>query len=561
VTDKKKEFQARWDRMDKTRDRIQMKAYTLKGKSGKWKDREIPGVISVTMNSAAVYANTVASALMGGKWQTNIEGKIPASRTHTVETFIDNVLADADERLNRRMIPSLFQWLCNHVTVRGFIGCRFLWLTDEETKEIYPDVLPLDMRYAVFETDTKGLVWGANLTRRSAAEILSQYNIESKAKTAEVTDYWDREKEEVWIDGKMVYTENNMLGLVPFVVGAVPSGFMLRDEGYMEYESPDSLFLNEGLYDIENMNMSIEQTLSMKLILPPYQKKYKDAITGEPAKYPDQVGAVNEVLDGEEYELLQTQDINRAHQMGTGSIQKALGNGGLTDIDLGSWLASPPPSGAAITAQSEIRAKVLEPRLQTLADFKSALARMILSQWFLGGYKGDIGKSGNKLYYSTKEIGDPSEYNISYRLMSRSKVQEVANLAMAQAAQGIYSRESILRNIIMTDDPEGEIAKLDAEKAEQADPALFYLRKALACADAAVDMTGEDRKAKELESKLLTQQGVNIIRQRNQPVETAPAAPGQATGASQAGNGSLVSLLGQRGLNAGRQPQLPQGVK
>jgi hypothetical protein len=547
VNDKKSDFQARWDRMDATRRRIYLEKYTLLGADGQYKNKAIPGVISVTMNSAAVFANTVVSALMAGQWQTVIEGKVPGNRTHRAEEFIDNVLAEADERLVARGQPPLFQWLCNHVAVRGFIGCRFLWLKDGAA--VYPDCLPLDMRYVVYEVNTNGLLWAANLTRRSAADILNEYGVTLRpgAATAEVADYWDGEKEEVWIDRSLAKTIKHRLGQVPFVICGVPTGFMLRDEGYFEHESPDILFLNESLYDEENRSVSIEQTLNMKLILPPYQKPSGD-MGGQPAPYPDGVGKVTEVLQGEEYQLLQTKDVNLAHQMGTGHIQKALGQGGLSDIDLGSWMSNPPPSGAAITAQGEIRAKVLNPRLEALASFKGALARLIISQYTARRLKATVGLAGRRLGFTAAELGDPSQYRISYRLMSRSKVQEVANLAMAQAAQGIYSTMSIHKNILMSDDPEGEVARLEAERTEQADPALFFLRKAFACVDEAAQLTGEEKDEKLLESQMLTRQCVRIIHSRRQPASVPQPPPGQTAGAKP--SGSLVPLLGQKGLSA-----------
>ncbi|MDD4986229.1 MAG: hypothetical protein PHQ43_10670, partial [Dehalococcoidales bacterium] len=55
--DRESYFTQLWDRMDKTRERLYMQTYTLKGQSGTFKDKEIPGVVSVTMNTAAVLAN------------------------------------------------------------------------------------------------------------------------------------------------------------------------------------------------------------------------------------------------------------------------------------------------------------------------------------------------------------------------------------------------------------------------------------------------------------------------------------------------------------------------
>ncbi|MFA5378213.1 MAG: hypothetical protein WC455_20840 [Dehalococcoidia bacterium] len=513
ITEAKKEFNARWDVMDKVRDLVYMEDYQLKGTSGKFKNKAIDGAVNVTMNTAAIHANTIASTLMEGKWQTVIEGKLPSSKSHKVEEFIDNVWTEIDERLITSGNPILHAWNCNHITVRGLIGGRFLWRKYTEgplSGTAYPDYLTIDMRWCVYENDYLGIKKAGYFNKRRASDIMDEYNVTLKDGLHDVWVAYDRESEYVYVNNNLVAQKKHGFGYIPMIISTVPAGFMLRDDGWREYDSPDALFMNLKLYNEQNRSVSITQTGAMTLIRPSYQKEVAEK-GGEPPPYPNPIGDVIEVLKGEPYTPLQVKDTNAAHQIGMNLIDKAVEEGGLPGLGLGTWTSNNPPSGAAITAMSEIRAKVLNPRLEALASFRSSLARMILNQWSTGGYGGELGQAGLKTSYSAGDLGDPNDYNISYRLMSRSKVQEIANISIAAAARPYYSLDSILRNIVMTDDPEGEIAKLEAERAEQAYPAMFFLRKALALARSAKESSDTEREQKYLEAYMLTKKCVQML--------------------------------------------------
>jgi hypothetical protein len=359
-----------------------------------------------------------------------------------------------------------------------------------------------------------------------------------------VLDYWDDKVEEIYIDGALKKQNPNPLGYPPFVILAPATGFMLRDENYMEHEAEDLFFLNSKLYDEWNRSISIEQTIAMKQIMPPYQKPSKLPPQGEPVPYPDKIGAVNEVAEGEEYHLLQVGDVNNAHRMSVSNIGGALQRGGVNNIDLGN--VSQEVSAVWITEQSEIRSKILEPRLQALTTFKAMAGRMLIDQFIKGGYSASLGRAGLQKEYSAGQLGDPKNYSVSYRLMSRSKKQEIANLAMAQGARGIVSQETILTDILQVDDPAGELAKLDAEKAEQADPVLFYLRKACSLADEAETLEGDEAEQKKLESMLMTESGVTILKERQNP-QHQQVVEGQKIEQPKPSS-NLVPLLGQGGM-------------
>jgi hypothetical protein len=338
-------------------------------------------------------------------------------------------------------------------------------------------------------------------------------------------------------------TQPNTFGKPPFVIQPAPAGFMLLDKGYMVHEGEDIFFLDRGLYPELNRLMSIDQTLAMKAIMPPYQKQVAD-MAGEPAPYPGGIGEVNEVLPNEKFELIPQPDINTASRVAHQNIAGAVQRGGVNNIDLGNVTQT--VSAVWITEQTEIRNKLISPRLGALAKLREQRERLKIEQFVkLGLTDTAIGKRGRKRSYSVAGLGNADNYDISFRLMSKSKKQEIANLAMAAAARDVLSEETTIRDILMSDDPEGEFARLKAERAERADPVIALFRMACALADEAEELEDAEAEQKKIESMMMTERVVALIRQRNTPQvpEKAPQPQERKPNAQ-----PLIPLLGQGGM-------------
>jgi len=542
IKNRVEELQPLYDRMDKTKDLAYLTPYTLKNFAG----TPIEKAISVTTNWPAIFANAIINDLMGATWQTVIEsdGKLYDKQKHVIENFIEDNLAQADEQLLQRGQAELFTWLCNHVCIRSLIGARWISQIDKDGYKL--DCLPVDMRHTPFEFGNDGTNWVAPKTFRSKTRIKAQYNIDVGEET-EVTDFWDSEKNEIWIADKLVKTQKNPFGKPPFVIIIPSSGFMLRDKGYMEHEGEDLFFLNRGLYDERSRTMSIEQTLGMDVLWPPMEQETEDE--GKPADPRPKAGETKKVKKGELHVLLPRGDLTNAFQTGRADIQRDLQMGGVNDIDLGN--VSQTVSAVWITEQSEIRNKLIKPRLKALAAFRQQSARMLIDQYRIISEKAKgkadilIGVTGRKRKYSVQQLGDPDTYTITNELMSQSKKQEIVNLAMFSAARGDLPLKVRLTDILKADDPDGIMRELGIEEARRADPAIGLFEMAIRYAEEAEELEGADADAKKIQSMMLTERGCAIIRQRTQVQEPLPEeANVPQVGTKGAGVQSLVPLLG-----------------
>ncbi len=503
-------------RMDADSKLAYLDKYTLRFANG----HEVPDAISVTMNDPAVFLNAVVSWIMSAKWQTVVEGKISDKQKHKVENFLDDKDAQADEYLSKRKFRKLLSHLASHVCARGWIGARRIWQVEQE--KVWLEVVPIDMRWAVWEMGDE-LKWLAYRTWRTREQVDADYpdlGLNKDIQEVQVLDYWDDKKEEVWIDSKLVKTNKHTIGYPPFVIKAAPEGFMLLDKGYMVHEGESIFFLDRGLYGEYNRIMSIDQSLAMLALQPPYQRATTDEVE---SPYPSGPGKVYDVQKEEEYQIVPQPDINMANRVVNTEIAGALQRGGVNNIDLGN---SPQPVTAIlINTETEIRNKILSPRLQCMEEFFTESSRMDIQQFQANKLQGKIGRYGRQHDYSGDDLGDPETYTISYEGMSRSKRQEIANLVMFENAKSL-SMKTRLTDILMVDDPEGEMNRIDAERAEQADPFLFFSRKACSLFDEVNDLTGEEKQEKLVEANRMAAKAMEAMVQSVQQSVQMPQQTG-----------------------------------
>lgn len=559
VKDRAKELDPLYKRMDKTRDLVYQTPFSLKD----FKKKDLANVVNVTTNWPAVYANAIISDLMGAIWQTVIEsdGKLSDEQKHIIENFIDDNLAQADEQLAQKGFAELFTWLCNHVCIRSWIGVR--WISQFEEDSFKLDCLPVDMRWCPFEFGESGLDWVAPISFRSKAWIKSEYGEEIAGKISgsevKVTDFWDSEKNEVWIDEKKVKEQENPFGYPPFVIAIPSSGFMLRDKGYIEHEGEDLLFLSRGLYEERSRQVSIEQTLSMDVLFPPYEQETE--VPGSKSDKPPKTLETTKVKKGELHKLLPRGDITNAFRAARADIQNMIEMGG----PLLPRAYTQPPSAVEVQVEMELLAKWHYPRQKALAQFRQQLARMMIDQYIqisegVGGGKSEIsiGVTGRKRKYSVQQLGDPGTYTITNELMTQSKKQEIVNLAMFEAARGDLPLKVRLTDILKADDPDGIMRELEIEGAKRADPAIGLFEMAIAYAREAKSLEGADAEIKKTQSMMLTERGCAIIKQRTQMQQPLPEEAEVPQVETKGPNTqALMPLLGGGGGGGGapRQPQ------
>lgn len=525
---------------------------------------ELRDAISVTPNLPKVFAHGVISDLLGGKWQTVVEGT-SGRQAHKIETFVDDNLAQADEFLLTKFgIPSLFGWLCNHVCARWAIGAR--WVSQIVDGEYKIDCLPVDMRWTPFVLGK----WVAPITFTRKDELeqeLEEYEKKAKDgggeyfpitlpsdKDIEVRDYWDDKKNELLVETKLVYTQKNTVEYPPFVITIPATGFMLRDRGYLKHEGEDILFLNSSLYSEFARSVSLEQTSGYAGLYPAYEKE-KENLDGSPSQAVPGIDESLDVKKGERHIPVPRGDINRAGQTARADIQDMISNG----APLSPRQYNTPPSAILLAGETEMIARLQNARKDALGIFRSQLARMMIDQ-FIKADKGEaeimIGKRGNKEKYSASKLGDPDSYTITYHLSVKSKRQELANLAEFAAVYDKLPLTWTLPNILMADDPDGIINDLELQKAKSINPAISLLEMALDYARVANETDDEiESELKKQQSKILTHEYVMAMRQRLQP---APAPVSKIE--EPKGNSQLLTSLAGPAL-AGEAGQVKQPVE
>lgn len=557
VNDRVKELDPLYSRMDKTKDLVYLTAYELKGLVS---EKKLDGVANVTTNWPAIFANAIISDLMGSIWQTVVEGgKLSNKQTTVIESFVEDYLDQIDEHLGLRGYCDLFTWLCNHVCIRSIVGARLITTINKDEYKV--DCLPCDMRWTPFQFGTNGLEWVANITFRSAAQIEQEYGVKITGKDIKVIDFWDGEKNETYIVDKKVREDANTFLYPPFVIVIPSSGYMLRDKGYIEHEAEDLFFLNRELYAERSRSMTIEQTLAMDCLRPPYEQETEDP--GKPSEKPPITEETLKVMKGELHKLLPRGDLTNAFRTGRADVQRDLQMGGVNDIDLGN--VSQTVSAVWITEQSEIRNKLIRPRVKALNSFRQQLIRMGIDQYIKESERGKsskellVGNTGKKRTYSSGQLGDPKTYTITNELMSQSKKQELVNLAMFEASKDDLPLKIRLTDILKADDPDGIMRELEMEKAKRADPTIGLFEMALRYAEEAENLTGDEADVRKLQSMMLTDRLCALIRQgRNGQVpEEGKVAQPEPRGPGVQG---LVPLLGKGGSGGKSQPEEEIGV-
>ncbi len=503
VEDKESTLSNLYARMDFDKDLI-FKKYVMKNSKGE----EIPSVVNVTMNDAKVFANAAVAALISSFMQPLVEG-LPEGQNSKVESFLEHNYEQIDERLRGRI---LYHFVCNHINIRGRLGARII--VRKEGDKYIPDLLTMDSRYLSFEEGPEGVYWYAYRTKRTKMQVKKEYGVDVNSDTIDVVDYWDDAKNETWIEGVLSPrgTVKNPWGYPPVVIQIAPTGFMLLDEGYEEYEGESIFSLDRDLYEEISRSVSIEQTINTKLMLPPYQKETSN-MGGKAAPYPDKVGTATEVPINEKYTLLPQADVNNASRMAHTDLMTAVQRGGFSDVDYGNLPF--PLSAVAIGDMTEIRNKILVPRLQAIALFYQQLSRMLIKQYIALGADMPVGKTGRKESFTLDDLKNPDEYSINYRFLPKSKRQDLANMAMFISTKGELPRSMRIKEILQAQNPEQVEADLESEEAETLDPAIRFYNIAYGLIVKANNTLDEEESLKyRLQAYMAAQSACNFIRQR-----------------------------------------------
>lgn len=541
-----------YNQVDKTRSRLRLTEFELKDPLTGLK---VPDAIVVTENKSATYMSRIVAGLLSAKWQTMVEGNIPKKQVRIIESFIEANFQQADEYLvSQYGLAGLNTWVVNHVCHTSLIGVQ--WMASVEKEDYRIHCLPLDMRWTPFVLNK----WAAPITYRDKEDILeelegyqelaageggAEFEMPSELKDTdnEIRDYWDEKINELWVEKQQVFRQKNTYGKLPFVFVWAPSGFLFRDRGYLEFESPSLLALNEGLYDQLSRQLTIDATLGYNSLEPATEYETENPTGGKSVSVPRR-GETLAVPKGELHRPVPSADINRA-QLATRDEVSRL-------IDEASPMSprayNTPPSAIEVATEVELLDELQNPRIIALQTFKQELGRLMIDQFTTLKAKGKIGKTGFRKFFTSQDLPPPGDYTISYQMMKQNKRLAIVNEARALALWGRAPMKYLLRDVLGVEDPDGWQREMELEKAKAANPALALAEMAVRYAEEAEETEDEtDKEMKNWQSMMLVHDYATLMRQRLQPAMPAEAQDiREAT--KETGNAQgLLSMLGKGG--------------
>lgn len=473
VKEKRDQWGNLFKRMDNDRDLVYLVPYVMKD----LRDQKVPGVINVTHNRPAVFMAKVVSALGLTSEQLIIESEDKNIDTAMIEEFQRLAFRSANAKLAKEGGKQLEPYFDYHACIRGRVAARCLFRMKDGI--LIPDIKGWDSRFVFYETGSNGLDWAALEVRKSRGQIESEEWAKEKKfklekKSAIVTDIWHTEGNEVYVDSKKVYEQEHRFGFTPVAVQTVTLGSMLADEGSLEHEGESIFFLIRGLVTELNRLLSILQTINMKLVKGSKQYASKEGPQATPPGYEDtETGTVIATDIGGGIQPVQIADIQRATIYCLSQINTALQEGSLSSVDLGTLAFQ--LSAVALIEIGEGRDQVYMPRLVAKGLLKKQLAEMLTRQVIqLGLPSIELGTPGHKRSFDVSKLD--GEYEVDFKYSPKSPKIDVARYSVAGAAERYLDPESILRDIIQAEDPEGIMRKRYYYMAEKISPAVMRRR-------------------------------------------------------------------------------------
>jgi len=543
--DRRGEMGSIFDRMDEDEKLYFLNPFKMK-KLPPQQAKDMEGVANITLPDPQLYINKAISLLGGLDMQRIVEGRdMTDKQTTKVEEFLDDIFYVIDERLVKRGQLGLDGFTNEQDCVRGRIPARSCIGIDKEGNLI-PNVVPLDARFFASDNDGEDMIWGAPWFIRSRAQIEREYNKPgdrpvSLEDSNEVVDFWNSEKNTVFVNKEIIREQANTYKYPPFIESIVPFGSMLGTEGAVKHKGESLLWPSRELWDEKNTIATILKTLTIEALRGGLQLESETG-TKKPEKSPYGAEKVNPVEKGGGYKPMPINDIKNATRLLYSIIETDLQRTGFTALDYGSLTF--PLSAIAVTKITMAKNDIMIPRIQAKAIFRQALSRMIIDQCVQLNKTFKLGQPGSQNSYSKGDLD--GDYQIKYQFLNLSKEQMAADTAFANASQGFLSGDTIRRDVFQLKDPDGEKVKWESEQAERVDEVLFLYRRASSL------LEGKKVTLKnQVEAYILAQRIVTILKQR-QAMGTLSPIEKKEEGKPEPEGKDLLSLFAGGGGSRGK---------
>jgi hypothetical protein len=485
ITEQEKLFTDVWARMDTDRDLVRLNPYTMNDVDG----NTIEGITSVTRNNPQALANNILGKLATSKMTVEVSGKdVKDKVAERIESFANNLISTVDDLLLNREISGLFAWACQQAALRGRIAARVTIRSDKASKGRMAliDILPMDARYMAYMSGAYGLESFSYATTRTKAQVLSEWGITVNDYSIIVKDFWSP-KQNVILIGNTEKSQPSPYEYVPAVVQLTNFGLMFSDPDNAKYLG-ESIFmsLRETFVNL-NRAASIEATIAEKAVrnaavVETPGNTHPQQLELDPTEY----GRVTYLKDGAKLRVLEFADKNRSSISLDTKLSMDEQKGGSPMTSFGE--AGGTQSGRQVTALSVAESRLTGPILKADSMFYQKLFYMVIRQIVDQKLTVVVGSQGFEEEYKWSEL--VGKYRIKVTFAPQDPMLDAANLAMAAEAKatGLFSNDTLRRDFVKVNNPEGEKEKIDQEQSEALDPVVKVYNLTHSAIEGGLDM-------------------------------------------------------------------------
>ncbi len=444
-------------------------------------------VENITLNDPKTFADAVLAILSGDKMKLEIT-KVSAKKQNDLEQFFRYLLEVNDDILSLQLIENFGSCVDWFSSLRGWVAARVLMLQDNNKSDLMsPEVMPIDPRWLKWEQGARGLDWGSYPVymdiEQAKATFPDNGNLFTGNVPVQLEYLWDTKNFTIYpydYDSagktwkinmgktiKMKYGETlvdsieHKLGMCPIVVLPAPTQPLLTTSAgtfgeALKYQGESIYSCNRNIYPQINKVASTWLTLNMQQFMSPMafvgDRKFKQMPYG--------IGIVVELKKGEQLVEIPTKEMSQSAQNLFGQLFSDAQRGSMSNVDYGQTPFE--LSALAIAQLKDSRDKVFAPRRKVKAALMKRIFTMLREQVMKDScYKTTVVEEDALIIDEKNPLKSlfADKFNMKISFNSISPEENIANYQLAQMAQQIgISPETILRDIIHSDDPKGELA-------------------------------------------------------------------------------------------------------
>ena len=408
------------------------------------------GFESYTSNEPRTYADKIVSWMAAAELVIRIpnieEPRERREMNDAKEKFLIGLFRGADERLRRRLQPSLREQLSWYTALRGWYAGRALLHIDSKDRTQI-DITPWDPMHTYWGEGEEGIAWACYRIQKTKGEILQQYGVSLDEQDDEtpidVFDYYDEEDNIVCTQDTILKqpTPHNA-GRVPVFIGMVGPQPLIQnlDETSITDTIADygeSVFAgNRQIYDKHNFTMSVMMEMvsrSRKQGIKITSRDGQKTLDEDPYK----AGAEIALANGENVEPLGLIEVARETGAYMGLVSGELQRGAIPHTVYGDLQFQ--LSGFAINTLRQGIDSVLRPRITAMEDAYTQISHLLCDQYSSGMYDpiSVSGRDRNRTFFSEAvppesiaEAGMPE-----IKIVSQLPEDDMSRMSMAQMAR------------------------------------------------------------------------------------------------------------------------------